>query len=215
MQQPADKVCVLGVLNHDIYAGELIPLVERARKPSTSEEAMTLLRALIARLPSAEQARPLEQYDKLVNAVQSGRWLRGPAGILLESICVEERADVGDHISDFDAAAEIFFTWNEANTHTLLRFFAMLPDHTVPWASPGDTWRSILSPEHIQAASEAMNDLTRRDVLRLLGDAEDGGVYSEEEAATLADWWDNIRRILRLANRQERGFYISVRTPPA
>lgn len=212
MHPTPPKTCCIGVLNHEIYANELVPVVEKARRSATADEAMAMLRGLIARLPGAEQARPLEQYDKLVNAVQAGRWLRSPAGLLVECICVEEAAECPDLLDAFDAAAPLFFKWNEEHTHTLLSFFGSLSDHTLPWASSGDTWRAILPPDAIAEATAAMGELTRRDVHRMLADAEDGSIYSDDEAGTLADWWDNMRRILRLAHRQERGFYIAIRT---
>ncbi|TVR05143.1 MAG: hypothetical protein EA398_00400 [Deltaproteobacteria bacterium] len=210
------KRCVFGALNHTALVEEFQPLHRKATRSGQSEEAAAALRALLVRHGGTPPTSVQEQIDKLLNAVQSQRWLRAPAGVLIEHLYIDGDArEATDHFEDFDAAAEFFFRWDEERTARLLGFFSTLSEHTLPWASHGDTWRAALPHEAVRDASAAMNELTRRDVQRLLADAEGGGVFSEDEANAFADWWDHLRAVLRVAKRSELGFYLCIRPAPS
>lgn len=211
MEEKTRGQCTLALLNYRLLKDELQPTVARARSSATAADAITELRGLVARIEEASQRDDaLAQLERIEHAVQSGRWQRSAAGILLECLCVTEPVVIADRFTEFGRYAEFLFPWDEARTETLLTFIAHLSDHTIPWASVGETWRAALSPRELIAPSEALNAMTRRELRKLLEETEGGGVFSEEEAETIAEWWERVRAALRMAVRLESGLFLRV-----
>lgn len=199
-----------GVLDHATYAGSFLPVIERMR--AGDAPAVEELRAFIAAIEDGDlRDEAASQFERLEGAVGNGRWHRNAAGQILELCCVDSMVRLPDMLPTFQTAIEFLYGWNEEHAETIHRFFAFLGDRTVPWASPSDSWRALLPHEEIVAPGEAMADLTARDVKKLLTEAEGGDVFSPDEARDVSDWWGELRKVVRVANRLEHGLYVSVR----
>ena len=205
-------ICTLGVLDYERFSGTLVPLVQRAQKSSGAAEAVEELRAFVANIKDrSRRDEAVSQVDRIDVAVQGSRWHRAAAGHVLEAACVEELTKIDDQTESFKLCLDYLYEWNEDAAETIAKFFAFLSDHTLPWASPSDTWRAAVPPEDLVAPAEVMSDLTPRALRKLLESAEDGIVFAEDEAETLAEWWGQLRKMVRLAHRQERGLLVAIK----
>lgn len=201
-----------GVLDHTTYASRFLPIVERLRGGEGS--AIDDLRTFVAAIDDgAQRDEAAAQLERLEGAVGNGRWHRNAAGQILEMCCVDQIVRLPDMLPTFQTAIEFLYAWNDENAETIHRFFAFLGDRTIPWASPSDAWRALLPASEIVEVGEAMADLTARDLKKLLVEAEDGDVFSPDEARDVSEWWGELRKVVRVANRLEHGLYVSVRHP--
>lgn len=204
--------CRFGVLDYTVYKQTVLPLVERARKSSTSRIAMAELKTFLTGLKDkGRREESLTHFERLDAAVQGSRWHRGAAGAILEAGCVDETAKLPDLIAVFRSCSDMFYGWNADHGETLHRFWSFLGDHTIPWASPPDTWRGVLAPTELGPIADVANALTPRDLRKMLTDADRGEVFSPEDAEALSEWWSEMRRIVRLANRQEQGMMVCLK----
>lgn len=212
MDNTSPATLTVGVLDFETFSGRFVPIVDRARKSSTARAAMADLRTFVANLRSREAREEAASHLERIDAsVQSNRWHRSAAGQILEVSCVEELVRLPDHTATICACADMLYAWNPDHAELIYGFLVFLSDRTIPWASPADTWRAILPPDAIEGIANAMNALTPRDLRKLLEEADGGSIFSPEEAEQIAAWWGEYRRIVRLAQRQERGLYFSVR----
>lgn len=206
-----DRFCV-GVLDHEAYGTRLLPLVTQIRAGESKADALAELRTFLTGLKDKTRREDsLSQLERIEVAVQSSRWHRSAAGQILELACVEEFVRVPDELERFRAGMDFIYLWDETHAEVIHRFLAFLGDHTLPWASPGDTWRAIVTPDQLAEVYDAFDALSPRALKKMLVNAEDGGVFSPEEATAVSDWYGELRRIVRLAHRQDSGFFIAVR----
>lgn len=207
--------CRFGVLDYTVYRDTVVPILERARKSSTSRMAMVDLKAYLTGLKDKTRREDaLAQFDRLDAAVQGSRWHRGAAGSIIEASCIDDAVRLPEFTSVFRSSFEFIYSWNDQHGETIHRFWAWMSDYTLPWASPADTWRTIITPERVAPFAEAANALTPKEYKRLLTDADRGEAFSPEDAEALSDWWGEIRRIARLSLRLEQGMLVSLRQAP-
>lgn len=210
---PSDATCTVGVLDHAKYDEQFLPLIREARGRG-GVEAVPKLRAFLMGIGEGERRDDaLNQLDRVEVAVQGGRWQSNASGMILEASCVDAVEEVPDLMSMLQTCSPFLYEWNEDHAETVTRFFGFLSDHTIRWASPPDTWRAIVAPEHLGGIQEAMSALTPRELRKLMEAAEDGNVFSVDEAREFSQWWEAIRKVLRTASRLEHGFYICVAQP--
>lgn len=139
--------CVIGVLDFKKYTDQFIPVVERARGPGRSIEALDDLRALIMGIAEGDRrTEALNQFERVEVAVQGNRWHRSAAGHILEATCVDDPERVRDLIPVLTSCSGYLYDWNEDYAEAIYTFFGFLSDRTLPWASPSDTWRAIVPP---------------------------------------------------------------------
>lgn len=206
-----DRFCI-GVLDFEAYDKRMLPLVEQIRGGRDKADALNELRTFLTGLKDKTRREDsLSQLERVEVAVQSSRWHRSAAGQILEFACVEEMTRTSDELERFRAGMDFIYLWDENHGEIIHRFLAFLGDHTLPWASPGDTWRAVISPTQIAEVFEAFDALSPRALKKMLVNAEDGGVFSPEEAEAVSSWYGDVRRIVRLAHRQDAGFFIAVR----
>lgn len=200
------------MLHFERFDEKYRPLMERART-SDGLVAIQELRAVLTGLSDKDRRDDsLTQLERVDVAVQSGRWHRSAAGYILEYSCVEEATKLPDYLPMLSSIIEFVYLWNEEHAEHIYQFFSFLSDLTIHWASPQDTWRAVVSPDMLVAPAEAFDALTPRSFRKLLEEAENGDVFSPEEAAELAEWWGEFRKMFRLARRQDNmGLYVGVR----
>jgi hypothetical protein len=208
--QPAS--CRFGVLDYKVYSETVIPLLERARKSSTSRPAMAELRAFLTGLRDKNRREEaLAQFDRLDAAVQGSRWHRGAAGAIIEAATVDDAARLRDLSNVLRGCLDYIYAWNPEHGETIHRFWAHLGDTTLAWASPPDTWRGIIEPPQLAHFANAAHALSPRDLKRILTDAERGEIFSDAEAEELSEWWGEVRKVARMALRLEQGMLVAVR----
>lgn len=66
-------------------------------------------------------------------------------------------------------------------------------------------------PDEVLRIQDAISALTPREFKRIMVEADQGEVFSEAEAELLAEWWTQVRRVLRLAARLEQGVMFAAR----
>ena len=205
-----DAQCAVGVFDHAKYEEQFLPLIKEARGRGGAS-AIPKLRALLMGIGEGEvRDDALNQLDRVEVAVQGNRWQTNASGMILEAACVDAIESVPDLMPMLQTCSPFLYEWNEDHAETVMRFFGFLSDHTVRWASPPDTWRAIVGPEELTAVQEAMGALTPRELRKLLEAAEEGDVFSVDEAREFSHWWEAVRKVLRTASRLEQGFYICV-----
>lgn len=67
-----------------------------------------------------------------------------------------------------------------------------------------------LAPSELATSFDAIDALSPRELRRILIEAEDGGVYAEEEALAIGNWWEALRKSVRIAARTDDGLYVAV-----
>lgn len=213
MSQGSVATCRVGVLEHTRYSQQFEPLIRETRA-KRSAEAVAKLRAFLMGVPDNDvREDALVQLERIDVAVQGSRWQSNAAGMILEASCVENLESVPDLSPLLDTCSNFLYEWNEEHADTIYTFFGFLADHTIRWASPSDTWRAVVPPDRLGEIAEAMGALTPREVRKMLESAEDGDVFSEDEAREFSAWWEAIRKAIRVAVRTESGFYICVEQP--
>lgn len=211
LSQPG--ICWVGVFDHALFNATVQPTMDRLRKPATQAAALSELNALIAGIgDKVRREDAVNQLERLQNVVVNGRWNRAAAGAVVEAICVGEMVRVKDLSHTFRTLVEFLTPWNYTHADTMLRFFAGLADRTMQWASAQEVWRAVLPPDELPEIAQAMSDLTPLDLRESLAQAEGGAVFSPEEAAEIAEWWGEFRKIVRLSMRLDRGLYLCVRS---
>lgn len=202
--------CTVGVLEYTKFSDQLLPLVDRASNRADLT-AVEELRALVMGITdAARRVEILAQLDRIDVAVQSGRWHPSAAGLVLQGVCVPEAVTVEDRMSSLTAFTEVLYDWNADHAEEIATFFGFLSDRTLPWCSPSDTWRAVLPPAELKAPAEALGALSPRQLRKMLIDAEDGDVCSEDEARAMGAWWEAIRTALRQGTRTGEGLFIAV-----
>ena len=206
-------VCTLGVLDHQRFAETLVPLINRARSGRSPADSIAELRAFVATIKDrAKREDATSHMDRIEVAVQGSRWHRNAAGQILEATCVEESSQVVDQLDMFDACFDYLYAWNPDHAETIWTFLRYLSDFTVMWASPGDTWRAVIPPDLLTGPASAMAELTPRELGKMLSAVEDAEAFSEAETAGISEWWAQLRKMVRLAERQDFGLLIAVKT---
>ena len=209
----SNATCTVGVLDHQKFTAQFLPLVERARD-AHDLSAVEEMRALVMGVPDGPRRNDLlSQLDRIDVAVQSGRWHASAAGLVLQGICVDQPATVRDLMNNLHAFTQLLYDWNTDHAERLLTFFGFLSDRTLSWCSPSDAWRAVLPPESLIEPAAALGAMTPRQLRKLLIDAEDGDICSEPEARAMAEWWEAIRTSVREGARSGEGFYICVSHP--
>lgn len=209
MATQAASPLLIGVFHHALYVDEFLPVLERMLKPSQTLEGMKSLRALATSIEdSVRREDATGAIERMSGQAANGKVAKGPIGIVLELLCMEESARLDDAMEEFLSTAPLLYAWNAQHAETLMRFFSSLCDATLPWASTQEVWRAVVAPEALHDAARAASELTPRELRKLLEQADGGDVFSPEQAAEIANWWDQFRTTLRLAWRQERGFYL-------
>ena len=205
--------CTVGVLDYKKFSGQLLPLVERARTKGDSA-AVDEIRAMLMGIDDGDlKLDALSQLDRIDVAVQSRRWHPSAAGFVLEAACVDDPAVIPDLMSTLNSASDFLYDWNEEKAEAIFQFFGFLSDRTLRWASPPDSWRAIVPPEALADPTDALSALSPRALRKMLIEAEDGNVFSEQEALDLSLWWEAIRKAVRVAAKTDCGFYICVEQP--
>lgn len=202
--------CTVGVLEYAKFSDQLLPLVDRSRNRHDLT-AVEELRALVMGVPDAgRRADILSQLDRIDVAVQSSRWHSSAAGLVLQGVCVPEAVTVEDRMGSLSAFTEVLYDWDADHAEQILTFFGFLSDRTLPWCSPSDTWRAVLPPEELKAPAEALGALTPKQLRKLLVEAEDGDVCSEDEARAMGAWWEALRTAIRQSSRMGEGLFIAI-----
>lgn len=206
-------LCRVGVLEHKKYTEHFEPLIREVRA-KRSAEVVAQLRAFLMSIGDSDlREDALGQLERIEVAVSGNRWQSNAAGFVLEASCVDNAETVPDLSGLLDTCSTFLYDWDESHAETIFTFFGFLSDHTVRWASPPDTWRAVVPPSNLQDIGEAMNALTPRDMRKMLEGAEDGDVFSEDEAREFSAWWEAMRKGIRMANRLEEGLYVCVEQP--
>ena len=205
--------CRIAVLDHERYANSFEPLIDRAKSSITKAgpvlEELKLLIANVKERQTREDA--LNQFDRLESAVQSGKWHFAAAGQILELACTEDARVVPDLMGTLPTWIDILYTdWDENQARAVETFFSYLPDHTLEWASPAESWRAAIGPDALADVASATGALTPRQFSKYLSSAENGDIFDSEEAEKLAAWWNEIRSVIRQARRQDAGVLITV-----
>lgn len=206
-------ICRIAVLDYDRYASGFLPNIEKAHKsPSKSDAQMEALKVLIANVKDRTQREDaMAQYERLFGAIQNNRWQYAATGLMLEFACTEEARIVDDLIPTLPLWIDILFDdWEESHAISVQEFFAFLPDHTIHWASTADAWRAVISPRELDDIATAMGALTSRQFAKRLASAEDGDIFDNEEAERIAEWWGEVRSVVRAARREEAGLLITI-----
>lgn len=202
--------CTVGVLDHKKFDGQLSPLVERARSKGDGAAVEEIRAMLMGIGDNDRRSDALSQLERIEVAVQSRRWHRSAAGFVLEAACVPEPEVVPDLMPVMNSASDFLYDWNEDHAEAVFQFLGYLSDCTLIWASPQDTWRAVVPPSELVGPAEALGALTPRALRKMLSEAEEGNVFSEEEALDLSTWWEALRKSVRVAARTDDGLYISV-----
>jgi len=201
---------MVGVLDHEKFAGQLMPLVERAIT-SAEIDAVEEMRALVMGITDPQRRNvALSQVERIDVAVQSHRWHRSAAGHVLQATCVDDEARVQDLMPLLNSCSHFLYDWNEDHAEALYQFFACLSDRTLTWASPPNAWRAIVPPKELERPAEALDALTPRSLRKMLEGAEDGDVFSKDDARRIADWYEAMRKAVRIGTRTGGGFFICV-----
>lgn len=202
--------CTVGVLDYKKFSDQLVPLVERARRKGDGA-AVEEIRAMLMGINDANRrADALSQLERIEVAVQGRRWHRSAAGFVLEAACVPDPEVVPDLMPVMNSASDFLYDWNADHAEQIFDFLGFLSDRTLIWASPQDAWRAVVPPDELKASAEALGALSPRELRKMLSQAEDGDVFSEDEALDLSAWWEALRKAVRVAARTEDGLYISV-----
>ncbi|MFT4703399.1 MAG: hypothetical protein ACI81R_001090 [Bradymonadia bacterium] len=206
-----DATCTVGVLEYQKFAEQFEPLIKQART-KRHQDAIIGLRAFLMGLGEGDRRdEAMVQLDRVDVAVQGNRWQSNAVGLILEASCVEQSEEVPDFMPLLDTCSSFFYEWNEEHAETIFTFFGFLSDHTLRWASQVDTWRAIVAPEMLPPVAEAMEGLSAREVRKMLIAAENGDVFSEDEAREFGRWWDAFRKAIRVATRLGEGLYVCVK----
>ncbi len=202
--------CRLAVLQYERYNEHFVPIITRARKKGGAA-AVEELRAFLTGIKDRDKRdEAMNQVDRIDSAVQGNRWHEAAAGMVMDASCTEDIKEFDDFSGSLDTWADFLYDWDPENAEAICNFFGFLSDYTVAWASPSDTWRAAVPPEQLTAAATAMGALTPRQLQKMLSSAEDGDVFSDEEAEDLANWWGEFRSTVRLARRQEEGLLVAI-----
>jgi hypothetical protein len=205
-----DTHCTFGVLDFKKYEKTLCPLIDRAKKKSDLAAAEELRALLMGISDDERRAEALVHHERLFVAMQSRQWKRTAAGHLLEASCVPKPEVVPDLMGELGNASNFLYDWNEDHAEQIFEFLAFLSDRTLGWASSPDTWRAVLAPSELATSFDAIDALSPRELRRILIEAEDGGVYAEEEALAIGNWWEALRKSVRIAARTDDGLYVAV-----
>lgn len=214
MSNPETNIqCRIAVLDYARYANSFEPLIQKARKSlSRSGSTMEELKLLIANVKERQvREEALTQFDRLETAIQSNKWHYAAAGTMLELACTEEAKVITDLMPTMPTWIDILYTdWDENQARAVESFFSYLPDHTLDWASPSESWRAAVSPDELADVASATGALTPRQFSKYLSSAENGDIFDSEEAEKIANWWNEVRSVIRTARRQDAGILISV-----
>lgn len=202
--------CTVGVLDYKKYTEQLVPLVERARRKGDGAAVEEIRAMLMGMSDASRRAEALSQLERIEVAVQSRRWHRSAAGLVLEAACVPDPEVVPDLMPVMNSASDILYDWNDDFAEQIYEFLGFLSDRTLVWASPQDAWRAIVAPEELVVAAEAVSALSPRELRKLLSEAEEGDIFSEADALELSTWWEALRKAVRVASKTDDGLYISV-----
>ena len=218
MSDSSDQVTVfrMGVLDHARFAGQFLPIIERARGGrAAGVAAVEELKAFVANVKDrAQREEAQSQLERIEVSVSSNRWHAAAAGNVLQAALCDELKEIPDMLHQLPTWLDFLYDWDETNAEAIQRFFSFLSDHTLDWASPVDTWRAAVGPDDLEEVATAMGALTPRQLAKMLASVEDGDVFSEQEAEEIADWWNEIRTLIRLARRQEAGVLFVVSLEP-
>lgn len=203
---------IMGVLDHRLFTGPLSQSAERARRPSSASEAIATLKTVVAAVEDkARRQVAVDQLERIEVALASGRWNRLAAGHLLEAVAADEVTTLDDHTALFHQCSSFIYGWNEDFAEQIYTFFTYVSDRTVPWATSSEVWRAAVMPDEVLRIQDAISALTPREFKRIMVEADQGEVFSEAEAELLAEWWTQVRRVLRLAARLEQGVMFAAR----
>lgn len=207
------SICRLAVLDYQRYSTTFLPNIETAfAKPSGAKDAMEALKLLIANVKDRTQREEaMTQFGRLLGATQNGRWQPAATGLMLEFACTTDAKMVDDLIPTMPLWIDVLYQdWEESHAIAVQEFFAYLPDHTIHWASTGDSWRAVVGPEKLDAVATAMGSLTPRQFQKKLASAENGDIFDSEEAEHISTWWGDIRSVVRAARREEAGILVTI-----
>ena len=210
--QTPPAALVIGTFNFRLFQDKLAPTLQRLHKPALAPEAMLELRAMVPGIPSDRRDELSTLLDRLESQAQNGRPARSSSGAIVELACLDEVVHLPDRTKEFQAAIELLFRfWDRPMANTIFHFFSSLSDHTLTQISTAEIWRALVPPDALVEPVQATEALTRGDLRRLLLQAEKGDVFSEDEAQALAEWWDEVRSKIRMAQRLEAGLFVSTR----
>lgn len=207
------SICRIAVLDYERYATTFLPNIEKAyAAPNKSAEAVENIKVLIANVKDRTlREDAMTQFERLHGAIQNNRWQYAAAGLMLEHACTEDAKIVDDLIPSLPLWIEILYAdWVEGHAEAVQRFFSFLPDHTLHWASTPDAWRTAIGPQELDSVATAMGALTPRQFAKHLSSAENGDIFDNEEADTIAAWWNELRSVIRASRRQEAGLLITI-----
>lgn len=214
MSNPESTIqCRIAVLDHNRYANSFEPLIQKARKNlSRAGSSMEELKLLIANVKERQvREDALTQFERLETATQSNKWHFAAAGQMLELACTEEAKIVADLMPTIPTWIDILYTdWDENQARAVEAFFSYLPDHTLEWASPAEAWRAAVGPDELADVASATGALTPRQLSKYLSSAENGDIFDSEEAEKIANWWNDVRSVIRQARRLDAGILITV-----
>lgn len=216
VQRESNKppIFVMGVLDYQLFQQSMASLAERARKPAGAAETVATLRALVAGIPDkAQRELAATHLDRMESSLSNSRWNRAAAGQILELACVDEAVQLADLAGHFEKASPFLYAWNPDVAEHIFTFLHFLSDRTIPWATTSECWRAALPPTDVTVHAEAFGALTPRELGRIMTEAENGEIFGPREVEELTEWWTAVRRVVRLAERLERGVFVGTRYP--
>lgn len=206
-------LCRIAVLDYERYTKSFEPLIDKARKGlSRSGNTLEELKLLIANVKErTTREEALNQFERLEGAVLGNKWHYAAAGLMLELACTEDAKVFPDLMPTMPTWIDILYNdWDESQARAIENFFAYLPDHTLEWASPAESWRVAIGPDDLADVASATGALTQRQFSKYLSSAEGGDIFDSEEAEKIGNWWNDMRTVIRQARRQDAGILITV-----
>lgn len=218
VQRESNKppIFVMGVLDHQLFQQSMASLVERARKPAGTAETVGTLRSLVSNIADKGHRELASTHlDRMESSLSNNRWNRAAAGQILELACVDEAVQLPDLAGHFEKVSPFLYAWNPDVAEHIYTFLHFLSDRTIPWATTAECWRAALPPAEVTAHAESFGALTPRELGRIMTEAENGEIFGPKEIEELSEWWTAVRRVVRLAERLERGVFVATRYPLA
>lgn len=207
-------IATVGVFDYALFDRRIRPMLEDVKRSTTATLALARLEDYIATdAPVGKRDDLRTQLERMRGSGNSDQpsWKHEAAGLFVEHACLDESTTLRDHGPLFRASLPLLTPWSVSHARTMLEFMREQNEHTIRWASAADIWRAALPLALLTDVAEAMSALSPHELERQLRSARDGSVFTPEEATEVREWWNSLRRILRLAVRMEMGLFVSVR----
>jgi len=204
--------CLIGTIDYVAYTNTMASLFTRLARPATAREPLDQLSAIIPSLKEKSRREDANTHmEKITQFVDGNRsQYRDHLGHLFEAVCADNQARLPDLAPIMRSCSDYLYAWDAEKGETIYRFFAYLGDYTVDWASQASYWRAIVPPDALRAPAEAMDALNPTEMRKILETADNGEVFSREEAEQVAEWWTIFRKTARRAARADEALFIAL-----